>query len=213
MNMNVFNKVTLQSLKKNKTRTIVTIIGIILSTALICAVTTFTSSMQNYAMNSAIYAKGDWHASVSGVQAEEFEKISNDERVSQCGYAQSLGYAKISSENKKKPYINVVAGDKEYFNMPPVHLVSGRLPRSSDEIILSEHFYSDGNSGFKVGDKVTLPLGDRTLDGLELGQYNPVYVSDPESGEEVLVPEEFQVREHRTYTVAGVCKTPDLKPA
>lgn len=38
--MNVFNKVTLQSLKKNKTRTIVTIIGIILSAAMICAVTT-----------------------------------------------------------------------------------------------------------------------------------------------------------------------------
>ena len=33
--MNVFNKVTLQSLKKNKTRTIVTIIGIILSAAMI----------------------------------------------------------------------------------------------------------------------------------------------------------------------------------
>lgn len=37
--MNVFNKVTLESLKKNRTRTIVTIIGIMLSAAMICAST------------------------------------------------------------------------------------------------------------------------------------------------------------------------------
>ena len=32
--MNIFNKVTLESLKKNRTRTIVTIIGIMLSAAM-----------------------------------------------------------------------------------------------------------------------------------------------------------------------------------
>lgn len=37
--MNVFSKITLQSLKKNYTRTIVTVIGVILSVALITAVT------------------------------------------------------------------------------------------------------------------------------------------------------------------------------
>ena len=42
--MNVFNKVTLESLKKNRTRTIVTIIGILLSAAMICASTTLVSS-------------------------------------------------------------------------------------------------------------------------------------------------------------------------
>ena len=59
--MNVFNKVTLQSLKKNKTRTIVTIIGIILSAAMICAVTTFASSIYKYAFDNAIYVDCDWH--------------------------------------------------------------------------------------------------------------------------------------------------------
>ncbi len=208
--MNVFNKVTLKSLKKNKTRTIVTIIGIMLSAAMICAVTTFTSSMQNFALDSAIYEKGDWHSSVSYVTTEEFEKVSNDERVSQCAYAQSLGYAKIESENKYKPYINVVAGDKaEYYNMAPVHLVSGRLPQSPDEIVLSEQFYSDGNSGFKEGDKVTLTLGKRTVQGLELGQQNLVYTNDPDTNEEVLVDEEFVAGESRTYTVVGICERPD----
>ena len=49
--MNIFHKVTIQSLKQNKTRTTVTIIGIILSAAMICAVTTFISSIQNYILD------------------------------------------------------------------------------------------------------------------------------------------------------------------
>ncbi len=207
--MNVFNKVTLQSLKKNRTRTIVTIIGIMLSAALICAVTTFTSSMQKFALDSAIYMEGDWHACVSSVTTDEFEKVSSDERVSQCAYAKSLGYAKIESENKYKPYINVVAGDNTFFDTFPVHLVSGRLPKSSDEIVLSEQFYADGNSSFKKGETVTLKIGDRTADGLVLGQQNPVYTHDPDSNEEVFVQEEFVARESCTYTVVGICESPD----
>ncbi len=206
--MNVFNKVTLQSLKKNRTRTIVTIIGIMLSAAMICAVTTFTASMQKFALDSAIYSEGDWHASMENVTTEEFEKVSNDERVSQCAYAQELGYAKIESQNKYKQYINVVAGNEaEFYNMAPVHLTSGRFPQNSNEIVLSQQFYEDGNSGFKVGDKVTLEIGERTANGEKLGQMDSVYTYDPNTNEEVLVDEEFAVGESRTYTVVGTCET------
>ena len=59
--MSIFNRVTLQSLKENKTRTLVTIIGIILSAAMICAVTTFASSFLNYARETTIYTEGNWH--------------------------------------------------------------------------------------------------------------------------------------------------------
>ena len=42
--MNILNKLTIKNLKLNKKRTIVTIIGIMLSTALICAVAGMVSS-------------------------------------------------------------------------------------------------------------------------------------------------------------------------
>ncbi len=203
--MNVFNKVTLESLKKNKTRTIVTIIGIMLSAALICAVTTFTSSLQNFALDYATYTEGDWHSSVSNVTTEEYEKISNDERVSQCTYVQSQGFAKIESENKYKPYINILAGDgAEFYNTVPIRMISGRLPQSPDEIILPERFYADGNSGYKEGDKVTLDIGERSYQGVELDQYNPVFDYDSETDQEIFHEEDFRVRETRTYTVVGV---------
>ena len=59
--MNIMNKVTLQSMKKNKTRTIVTIVGIILSVSMVTAVTTIVTSLQNYLYESAVYENGSWH--------------------------------------------------------------------------------------------------------------------------------------------------------
>ena len=44
--MNILNKLTIKNLKLNKKRTIVTIIGIILSVALICAVASMVSSFR-----------------------------------------------------------------------------------------------------------------------------------------------------------------------
>lgn len=59
--MNIFNKVTLQGMKKSRTRTIVTIIGVILSAAMITAVDTFAISLQNYMVNGGIQKYGHWH--------------------------------------------------------------------------------------------------------------------------------------------------------
>ena len=56
--MNIFNKVTLQSMKKSRTRTIVTVIGVALSAAMITAVSTFAVSLQNYMENGAIQKYG-----------------------------------------------------------------------------------------------------------------------------------------------------------
>ena len=71
--MNIFNKVTLEFLRKNKTRTIVTIIGIILSASMFTAVTTTISTLQNFMIRDAIYETGDWHVSVTETDASFFE--------------------------------------------------------------------------------------------------------------------------------------------
>ena len=91
--MNVFHKVTLQSLKKNKTRTIVTIIGIILSASMICAVTTFASSFMNYAKQTAIYAEGNWHGHAQDTGFETYETICDSGKTDAAVYLQQLGYA------------------------------------------------------------------------------------------------------------------------
>ena len=56
--MNVFNKIAMQGLKKNRTRTAVTIIGVALSSLMITAVTTFGVSLLDYMADGAIQRYG-----------------------------------------------------------------------------------------------------------------------------------------------------------
>ena len=211
--MNVFSKVTLESLKKNRTRTVVTIIGIMLSAAMICASTTFVSSMQNFVLRCEIYSSGDWHGAVYDAAYKDYEDIRNSDRVSSAAYAQVLGYAKIGSANEYKPYLYVLGGDAAsgYFETMPVHLLLGTLPKDSTEIILPEHLTSNGKVNYTLGDTVTLDVGDRTLDGKRLGQDTPVYAYDSETHTEVMSGERLENTEPRTYTVVGIYERPTFE--
>ena len=211
--MNVFNKVTLESLKKNRTRTIVTIIGIMLSAAMICASTTFVSSMQNFVLRCEIYSSGDWHGAVYDAAYKDYEDIRDSGKVSSAAYAQVLGYAKIGSANEYKPYLYVLGGDAAsgYFETMPVHLLLGTLPKDSTEIILPEHLTSNGKVNYTLGDTVTLEVGDRTIDGKRLGQDTPVYTYDSETHTEVMSGEGLENTEPRTYTVVGIYERPTFE--
>lgn len=208
--MNVFCKVTLESLKKNRTRSIVTIIGIMLSAAMICASTTFVSSMQNFVLRCEIYNDGDWHGAVYDTAYKDYEDICDSGKVSSATYAQVLGYAKIDSANERKPYLYVLGGDvaSGFFETMPVHLILGTLPKDSTEIILPEHLMSNGKVNYKLGDTVTLDVGDRTLGGRRLGRGMPVYAYDSETQAEVMNGERLENTEPKTYTVVGIYESP-----
>ena len=200
--MNVFNKVTLQSLKKNKTRTIVTIIGIILSAAMICAVTTFASSFMNYAKENTIYTDGNWHGYQRDTDFQTYKDIWNTGKVEEAVFLQQLGYAYAEGcENEFKPYIYVLGAGKDVEEVLPIHVTSGKYPTSSTEIMLPEHLYTNGGVKYNLGDTITLELGQRMLDGYPMTQNNPCYIY--EQGNEVFNGEVLEVKETRTYTVVG----------
>lgn len=200
--MNVLNKVTLQSLKKNKTRTVVTIIGIILSAAMICAVTTFASSCLNYARETVIYSQGNWHGSQKDTGLQTYEAIRDSGEVEEAVYLQQLGYAYAQGcENQFKPYIYVLGAGGGVENVLPIHITSGRYPASPTELLLPEHLYSNGNVKHALGDILTLELGERVLDGYTLTQDSPCYIY--EQGDEVWNGETLEPRETRSYTVVG----------
>ena len=208
--MNVFNKVTLASLKKNRTRTVVTIIGIMLSAAMICASTTFVASMQNFVLRYTVYKTGDWHGAVYDAAYKDYEDIGGSGKVASATYAQVLGYARINSANERKPYLYVLGGDAAsgYFETMPVHLTAGELPKSSSEIILPEHLATNGKVSYKIGDTVTLEVGDRILDGKRLGQINPFFTYDSKIQVEVKNDEKLENTVARTYTVVGIYERP-----
>ena len=200
--MSIFNRVTLQSLKENKTRTLVTIIGIILSAAMICAVTTFASSFLNYARETTIYTEGNWHGYQHNTSYQTYLDILDTGETEETVYLQQIGYAYAQGcENEFKPYIYVLGAGEGVENVLPIHITSGRYPASREEILLPNHLYTNGGVKYNLGDQLTLELGSRVLDGFSLYQESPCYIY--EQGDEVHNDEVLEPVKTRSYTVVG----------
>lgn len=211
--MNIMNKVTLQSMKKNKTRTIVTVVGIILSVSMVTAVTTIVTSLQNYLYESAIYQEGDWHVKFQEITVEKGEEISADERVESAVYTQYLGYANMeASKNDFKPYLYVLGGNESSFEKLPIHLTEGRFPQNDMEIILPNHLETDGGVSYDINDVLVLPLGDRVSDGYKLYQNNPLTVEyEDEASNDFVKKETIETNKVKQYTVVGFYERPSFE--
>lgn len=204
--MNIFSKVTIKSLRKNKVRTIVTIIGIMLSAAMICAVTSLVASVRNYVLENEIYKSGSWHGSVNSVDAQTLSDISSSSDVSKTVYSENLGYALAEGcLNENKPYLYIMGVSKDFREIMPVHMTFGKYPSSPEEIILPEHLAENGGVIYKIGDTLSVEIGDRISGDHVLGQNNPFYTDDEN------YKEELTVKEKRTYTVVGFYERPGFE--
>ena len=72
--MNILKKFTIKDLSLNKKRTIVTIIGIMLSSALICAVSGMVTSFQKTLVEYSKSEYGDFHTIIYDVEKEDVQE-------------------------------------------------------------------------------------------------------------------------------------------
>ena len=206
--MNIFNKVTLQSMKKSHTRTIVTIIGVILSAAMITAVATFGTSLLNFLVNGSIAKYGGWHVEFVDVDSSFVQERTLDNGVANTAAFENIGYATLDGgKSPDKPYLFIAGFSEKAFDTLPISLISGRLPENSTEILVPSHVAAKGGVRFTIGDTLTFAVGNRMNGNKKLSQHDP-YLSGEKSGEgkEILVPEA-----ERTYTVVGICERPTFE--
>ncbi len=194
--MNIINRVTLEPLQKNKVRTIVTIIGVTLSTAMITAVTTFASTMVQWSIDATAASEGNWHGRVTNIDYEFYQSILDNASVEETAYVTNLGYGVLTDcTNDLKPYLFVAGGNREVFDLLPIRLTEGRLPENDAELLIPEHVASNGSVYLKIGDKLQLDLGNRVSDGHILDQ-SVSYQADGRK-------ENLDIRENRSFTVVG----------
>ena len=206
--MKVLNKLTIKSLKLNKKRTIVTIIGIMLSTALICGVAGLVSSFQKTLINWTIREYGDFHTTFYDVPKDKTKYITENEKVDKYFYTDEIGWAKLEgSKNESKPYLHVLEYDKTALENYGVNLLEGRLPTNSNEILISEHILTNARVNLKVGDTITIDIGKRVLqDGTVLNEENPYLTDMEEDG--IILEGSIVDTESKTYTIVGVMERP-----
>ena len=218
--MNILKKLTLKSLKLNKKRTIVTIIGIILSTALICAVAGMITSVQKTLINYAKSHSGNYHVCFKNIPNDELKYVKENKNVQDYFLSKNVGYGKLEKvENEYKPYIFVMEYDKKGLEQGGVTLLEGRMPENSNEIVIPEHLIKSGRINYTIGEKITLNLGKRqTKDGLELTQEDALLTDESEETEsssksksETEDLEEIVDTKEHTYTIVGIIERSNYK--
>lgn len=215
--MNTLNKLTLKNLKLNKSRTIVTIIGILLSTALITVVAGIAASGQQTMINGQINFTGNFDLFISGnATNEDVKEIKANRNVEEV-YINDYGdFVRIPNyENDKRPYAYVQTltpkAFTDCFNLP---LKDGRYPENGSELVLTQSFINNSAKEYKVGDTITLEKGVRkTADGTVIPNTNPygqefVYEEQEIMGETSAtvneIDEHFEVESSKKYKIVGI---------
>lgn len=206
--MNIFNKVTLQNMKKSRTRTIVTVIGVILSATMITAVATFGTSLLNFLVNGSIVKYGGWHIEFLDVNSSFVQQQTDDKKVTGTITFSNIGYAILDSvKTPEKPYLFIAGFNDETFNKLPISIISGRLPENSDEVLVPAHIAIKGGIRFTVGDTLSLDIGNRMDGDRILGQHIPYQSGDePEKNRETFVP-----KTEKVYKVVGTYERPTFE--
>lgn len=160
--MNLMKTLTLKNLKLNRKRTIVTIVGIILATALLSALVTLVSSFQYSMIQYQKQKDGDFHVKFSNVKMSELSEFKNNRNIESTFETMGMGFAKLDGcKNEDKPYAYVMATDEAGFERGCFKLIEGRMAKNEDEIVIPRHLKTNGRIDIKVGDEITLDIGKR----------------------------------------------------
>ena len=187
--MSILNDLTIKNLKLNKKRTIVTIVGIILSTALMVGIGLLFSSFQDYMIRETISYNGKYEAEYGDVSLDKLNSI--DKKDFSYFYQKAIGFSKFDSANEYKPYIYISSVNKEYFN--ELHLISGRFAENDSELVISNHINTNGGASYKIGDIITLKYGERVIEGVNTLANNEYYEE-----------ETLNIVGEKTYTIVGI---------
>lgn len=187
--MSILNDLTIKNLKLNKKRTIVTIVGIILSTALMVGIGLLFSSFQDYMIRETISYNGKYEAEYGDVSLDKLNSI--DKKDFSYFYQKPIGFSKFDSANEYKPYLYISSVNKEYFN--ELHLISGRFAENDSELVISNHINTNGGASYKIGDIITLKYGERVVEGINTLANNEYYEE-----------ETLNIVGEKTYTIVGI---------
>ena len=199
--MNIFARITARTMKENKTRTIVTIIGVILSTAMITAVVTLGGTFQNFFIEYTKEQDGSWHVAGLSLPVKEAEKAEKQEKVVNSTKVAEIGYARYEHLlSPMMPYLYVQSFSENTRSMLPVALKEGKFPEKQNEVIIPDYLNANLEEGNQIliGDTLPLELGEREYKGERLSQINS-YMGTETKAEESFVP-----KEKREFTVVGI---------
>lgn len=206
--MKLLNKLTLKNLRLNKVRTIVTIVGIMLSAALITVVSGMALSGRQTMINGQAVWSGNYDVALDIIDNAVIETARNNRNVENAFYKESLGYARTKNADGETCDYSVLAmSENTYGNCFKIDLIKGKFPTNSGEAVVTKSFKTQNGKDVKVGDKITLELGVlKGTDGKVLGESELLDLS-PKRFKESKITDKKQ----KTYTITGIIENPNTR--
>lgn len=203
--MKLLNKLTLKNLRLNKVRTIVTIVGIMLSAALITVVSGMALSGRQTMIDGQMVYGGNYDVVFDITNNAKIDEIRHNRNVESAYYRERLGYAEATNADDEYCAYTVLGLSKDaYGNLFKINLEDGKFPTNSSEAVVTRAFKTQDGKEVKIGDKITLDVGILT------NKDGEVFTED-RAGE--LFPKEFKEcniidKSKKTYTVTGIIEKP-----
>ena len=231
--MKVLTKIVIKNLKLNKKRTLGTLIGIILSVALICTTFGMATSLRQSLIETAASKTGYYHLKLYNITEEDTNKLKNNRDIKDLNIINDIGYAKLeNSQNENRPYIHLYSLNEQSFSNMKLELVDGRYPENNNEIAISKSIIDDAEVDLKIGDKITFAIGDRYIGNKILSsgfEYEPAEFMEKPSGETLVlsenseneqdeltgeIKEEIKVNLSKEFIIVGIMSENDgpIKP-
>ena len=212
--MKVLNELSVKDLRLNKKRSIVIIIGIILSTALICGVAGLITSFQKTFVETAKNSQGNYHAIFYNVPKDELKYIEENRSIEDYYLSEELGYSylangKTSTGEEEKPLVNIISMNDKFLNNMAINVQDGRLPENDSELAISTRINEKFKTNYKVGDTITLNVGELkgTLENQNANYYDEEQTKKTDGTEQTTENEIVNVTS-KTYKIVGIIERP-----
>lgn len=214
--MKVLNELSVKDLRLNKKRSIVIIIGIILSTALICGVAGLITSFQKTFVETAKNSQGNYHAIFYNVPKDELKYIEENRSVEDYYLSEEQGYSYLpnvknltSTGEEEKPLVNIISMNDKFLNNMAIHIQDGRLPENDSEIVISTRINEKFKTNYKVGDTITLNVGELkgTSENQNTNYYDETQIKQTDVTEQ-MAEDEIINTTSKTYKIVGIIERP-----
>lgn len=165
--MKLLRKLTIKNLLMNKSRTIVSIIGIALSVALITTVACIVSSMDASSVYTAMISSGDYDIymmSDESLTKDDIAAIKTNRNVKDVYTLEFIKTYKLT--DPKFQYVsnfNLYGTDQKTLNASCIEFESGRFAENENEIVISASLNRCSNKEYKLGDTLQAEYGKRVL--------------------------------------------------
>lgn len=148
----IIRKIVFAQLKHDKLKKYLSIFAISLATFLITAVLLLVSGIIEVNTNGGNSITGSYHALVSGLTKQQYEKLSADERIEKLGFN-----VLVKSASSDGLQLNISCSNEDSLVLNGLSVSEGNMPQKKNEILVEKDYLSKQGIDAKIGDKIVLP--------------------------------------------------------